>query len=315
MKALFICGSLNQTKMMYEISKHLPQFNSYFTSYYADGIPKFAQRIGILECTVLGGIFQRQTLDFLTREGVSLDQEGVNGPYDLVVTCSDILIQKNIRNSKIVLVQEGMTDPETIMFHLVKAFNLPRWFAYTAATGLSHAYDLFCVASAGFKDHFVGKGCEHNKIRVTGIPNFDNCISFMNNDFPHQDYLLVATSDRRETNKYENRRKFIHRALTLADGRQVIFKFHPNENHSRAAREVERYAPNAEYYCEGNTDHMIANCSALFTRFSSVVFPALVLGKKIYSDLSYDFLKRLAPIQNGGKSAQNIANECLTLFN
>jgi hypothetical protein len=45
-----------------------------------------------------------------------------------------------------------------------------------------------------------------------------------------------------------------------------------------------------------------------------VVYVALALGKEIYSDLPEDELRRLLPIQNSGRSAANIAQECLALF-
>jgi hypothetical protein len=314
MKALFICGSLNQTKMMHQVSRHLPQFDHYFTPYFCDGFGRVVQRTGALEFTVLGGRFHRQTIQYLSQHAVAFDHEGRGGPYDLVVTCSDLIVPRRIRGTKLVLVQEGMTDPENLSYHLVKALRLPRWMAQTSTTGLSDAYDIFCVASEGYRDLFVRKGARPEKVRVTGIPNFDHCATHLENDFPHRDYVLVATSDMRETFKYENRRRFIEKARHIADGRQLIFKFHPNENAHRAAREVERHAPEALHFAEGFTDHMVANCTALVTRYSSVVFVAAALGKEIHSDLGPDELQRLLPWQNGGTSAARIAAECLSLF-
>jgi hypothetical protein len=314
MKALFICGSPNQTRMMHQIAQHLPQFDRYFTPYFCDGLGKMVQRTGLLDFTVLGGRFFRQTMDYLQKHHCAIDYEAQNGPYDLVVTCSDLLVPKIVRGSRLVLVQEGMTDPENIVYHLIKNTGLPRWLAHTASTGLSDAYDIFCVASHGYRELFVQKGVRQEKIRVTGIPNFDNCAAHRHNDFPHKDYVLVATSDRRETYKYENRRKFIEKANRIADGRPLIFKFHPNEEADRATREVRRYSPGALSFSEGNTDHMIANCSALLTRYSSVVYVAVALGKEVHADIPLHRLRRLLPIQNGGRSASNIAAECLKLF-
>jgi hypothetical protein len=57
-----------------------------------------------------------------------------------------------------VLIQEGMTDRETFMFHLVKWFRLPRYLASTSTNGLSDAYRYFCVASTGYRDLFI-RGC------------------------------------------------------------------------------------------------------------------------------------------------------------
>ena len=53
---------------------------------------------------------------------------------------------------------------------------------------------------------------------------------------------------------------------------------------------------------------MIANCDILITRFSTVVYIGLALGKEVFSDFDIDELKRLLPAQNGGKSAFNIAH-------
>jgi hypothetical protein len=314
MKALFVCGSLNQTKMMHQISLHLPQFDAYFTPFFCDGLGCLVQRSGALDFTVLGGRFIRQTTRYLTEQRVAFDYEARGAPYDLVVTCSDLIVPRRIRGAKLVLVQEGMTDPENLAFHLVKALRLPRWLAQTSTTGLSDLYDIFCVASEGYRELFIRKGACPEKIRVTGIPNFDHCHSYLTNDFPYRDYVLVATSDMRETFKRENRRAFIAKAQRIADGRALIFKFHPNENPDRAAAEVERHAPEALYFSEGNTEHMVANCAALVTRYSSVVYVAFALGKEVHSDLPREELERLLPIQNGGASARNIARECLKLF-
>ncbi len=314
MRALFICGSVNQTRMMHQIAAALPQFQCFFTPYYCDGFYKLVQRLGGVEWSVMGGRFLKKTLAYLAAHRLAVDHEGKNGPYDLVITCSDIIVPRNVRGTRLVLVQEGMTDPEGITFFLVRRLGFPRWMATTAGTGLSDAYDLFCVASEGFRDLFIGKGVKPEKLRVTGIPNFDHCQAFLDNDFPHRDYVLVATSDRRETFKYENRAAFIRKARDIAGGRPLLFKFHPNEDAERARREVERHAPDALTYADGNTDHMIANCQALVTRYSSVVFVAMALGKELHSDLPAALVRRLMPIQNGGRSAQHIAAECLRLF-
>jgi len=216
----------------------------------------------------------------------------------------------------VILVQEGMTDPENFAYHLVKVFPfLPRWIASTSTTGLSDLYDVFCVASEGYRDLFIRKGVRPEKIRVTGIPNFDNSVKYYQNDFPHKHFVLVCTSDSRETFKYENRKAFIKRAVEIANGRQLIFKLHPNENFKRAIREIEKYAPGALVYTSGSAEEMIANCDVLITRFSSTVYVGMALGKEVYSDFDLNDLRRMMPIQNGGTSAQTIANIARELLN
>jgi hypothetical protein len=203
-----------------------------------------------------------------------------------------------------------MTDPEDWRYRSVRALGLPRWLANTSMTGLSHAYGAFCVASEGYRDVFLRKGVAAERIHVTGIPNFDDCASFRRNDFPHHGYVLGATSCLRETWKREDRKGFIRRCLEVADGRLLLFKLHPNEDHDRARREIERKAPRALVFSSGNTNHMIANCDVLVTRYSSVVFVAAALGKQIHSDLDPMTLRRLQPVQNGGTSARRIADIC-----
>ena len=137
---------------------------------------------------------------------------------------------------------------------------------------------------------------------------------FSNNDFPHRNYVLVATSDVRETKGFDNRKKFIRRCLEIADRRPIIFKLHPNEKVERATREIEALAPHALVFADGNTNHMIANCDALITQYSSVVYVGLALGKEVHSYFDVERLKRLTPIQNGGTSDRNIAEVCRGLL-
>jgi hypothetical protein len=306
---LFIGGSLNQTIQMHKISEYLKDYNCWFTPYYADGYIRFLTNLGFLNFTVLGGEFKRKTVDYLNSKNLQIDYEGKNRKYDLVFTCQDLIIPKNIRNSKIILVQEGMTDPENLWYHIVRNLGLPRWAASTSMTGLSDLYDVFCVASEGYKELFIKKGVKAEKIRVTGIPNFDNVKEILNLEFEHDNFVLVATSDMRETFKYENRKKFIRKAQQIANGRKLIFKLHPNEKHKKREAEIKKYAPEALVYYGIPIDPLIAHCDVLITRYSSVVYLALALGKEVYSDLDSETLHKLMPIQNNGSSAKLIAEE------
>jgi hypothetical protein len=56
---------------------------------------------------------------------------------------------------------------------------------------------------------------------------------------------------------------------------------------------------------------MIANCDILITQYSSVAYIGLALGKEVHSYFNIEELKRLMPIQNGGRSAENIAHACM----
>lgn len=308
-KIFFICGSTNQTTQMHQIAKCLPEYDHVFSPFYGDGMLDLLRKYDIDRMSVACNRMVNRCLAYLKLNDLAIDYQGKHiDEYDLVLTCSDLVIPKNIVNKKVMLVQEGMTDPENFAYHLVKAFPfLPRWIASTSTTGLSDLYDVFCVASEGYRDLFIRKGVKAEKIRITGIPNFDNCVKYHQNDFPHKHFVLVCTSDSRETLKFENRKAFIERAVEIADGRQLIFKLHPNENFKRATREIEKYAPGALVYTSGSAEEMIANCDVLITRFSSTVYVGMALGKEVYSDFDLSDLRRMTPIQNGGTSAQNIA--------
>ena len=169
------------------------------------------------------------------------------------------------------------------------------------------------MASEGYRDVFISKGVNPDKIVVTSIPNFDNCEKYLQNDFEHRDYVLVCTSDNRETFIYENRRRNIGKYLELANGYNLIFKLHPNENVDRAVREINTYAPGSLVFAEGKTEEMIANSRMLIAQFSSTIFVASALNKTVHCGLEPELLKALTPVQNKS-AAKNIADVCKTVI-
>ncbi len=309
-RIFFICGSMNQTTQMHQVSKHLSDHEQAFSPYYCHGFDEILRRLGLIEFTIAGNKVVGRCRTYLQNHGLRIDYQGKNRPYDLVVTCSDVYLQNNIRGSRIVLVQEWITDPESKMFHIVKRLRFhPLWMGGTATTGLSDAYRAFCVAREGYRDFFIRKGVRPEKIVVTGIPNFDDCRRYCTNDFPHRHYVLACTSPLREIFRREDRKAFIQRAVEIAGGRQLIFKLHPIENVERATREIRAHAPGAMVLATGSAEEMIANCDVLITRFSSTAFVGVALGKKTYSDFDMDELRRLMPLQNDS-AALNIAKVC-----
>src|SRR5262245_4340082 len=171
-KILFIGGSLNVTTMMHQIAGHLEKHDCRFTPFYIDGPLLIAlKRLGMLEYTIAGGNIHARTLAYLRRHNLKLDIDGKSDAYDLVVMGTDLVFPYHIEKTPIVMVQEGMTDPENYSYHLVRRLGLPRYLANTSTTGLSHAYKRFCVASEGFKKIFVKKGVRSETMVVTGIPN------------------------------------------------------------------------------------------------------------------------------------------------
>jgi hypothetical protein len=306
-KVLFIGGSLNQTTMMHKIAQQLPECDAYFTPYYASGPLWLMTKLKMLEFTIMGGTFKQKTLDYIKAHNLNLDYEGKNDNYDLVFTCQDLIVPRQIKKFKTILVQEGMTDPPDWRYHVTRFLGLGRWCASTSMTGLSHMYDYFCVASEGFRELFIDRGVNPNKIRVTGIPNFDDFESMRNLEFEHKNFVLVATSDVRETTKYENRKKFLLKAKEIAGNKPLIVKLHPNEIVKKRTAEVKKYLPDALVYHGVSIDPMIANCDVLVTRFSSTIFPALALGKEVFCNIEVEEIKKLTPMQNGGTSAKAIA--------
>lgn len=315
-RVLFVCGSLNQTTQMHQIARHLGDCDQAFTPYYCDGALEALRRRGALEFTVLGERLRARCLDYLHAQGLRVDLGGVDGPYDLALTCCDLIVPRNLRRGPLVLVQEGILDPPGLALRLCRrARFLPRWLAGTASTGLSLAYDKFCVASDGYRDHFIGQGVPAERLEVTGIPNFDDCRRYLDNDFPHRGHVLACTSDARETFKRDDRGSFIAGAARLARarGKTLIFKLHPNENAARATAEVRRHAPDALVYASGCAEQMIANCDVLLTQYSSTVFVGLALGKEVHSYFDLEHLRRLLPIQSGA-AARRIAEVCRGLL-
>ena len=313
-RILFICGSINQTTQMEQIAAHLPDYLCYFTPYYGDTVLDLCCKMGLAEFSVMGKKLAGRCLDYLKNRNLAIDLKGRGWKHDLIVTCSDLVVPDNVAGKRTVLVQEGMTDPENVLYRLVKRYRfLPRWLASTAATGLSDQYDFFCVASAGYRDLFIRKGVSPEKVLITGIPNFDNCAKYLDNQFPCQNFVLVCTSDGRETFKADDRREFIRKAVAIANGRQLIFKLHPNENSRRATREITRHAPGALVYSSGNAEEMVANCDVLVTQYSSTAYVGLALGKEVHSYFDVKELRDLLPIQNR-TAAKNIAEVCRSLL-
>lgn len=300
------------TRMVHAVARQLQdEFDCWFSPFYSDGLYDIlATYTSLVDFTVLGGNFRRQTDAYLREHNLPIDYRGEAREYDLYVATTDLYVPKNLRDKPFILIQEGMTDPEGFMYHMVRWFKLPRYFASTSTNGLSQQYKYFCVASEGYRDFFFRKGIAPDKLVVTGIPNFDNCASYLNNDFPYHGYALVATSDARETYKFDNRKKFLRRAIELANGRPMIFKLHPNENFKRATREIHEVIGDVPIYTDGNIEHMIANCDALICQYSTVVYTGLALGKEVHSYFDLEMLKRLMPMQNGGVSGRNIAQLC-----
>ena len=309
-RVLFIGGSLNQTTQMHQVARELAEWDQAFSPYYVDGVLEIARRAGLAEFTIVGDKLRARCMGYLESHRLPVDVGGRRGPYDLVVTCSDLVIPKNIRGRRVVVVQEGLLDQAKLAFRLCRALPvLPMWLAGTSTTGLSRRYDRFCVASDGYREWFVSHGVPSERIAVTGIPNFDDCVRYTKTGFPHRGFVLVCSSVARETFKRHDREAFLARCLAFAAGRPLIFKLHPNENVERAEQEIRRVAPEAPIFRTGSAEEMIACCDVLVTQYSSTALVGLALGKEVHADVDMESLRRLVPVQDGG-AARRIAAVC-----
>jgi len=299
---------------MHQIAEQLPDYDCWFSQIFTDS--KFLKLIikytSIADTTIMAGQFRRRSEEYLSSHNLQIDFGGKRNKYDLVVYCSDLIIADSLRDYKTIWVQEGMIDKLTPWSKVVKALRLPTYLAgNTSLNGSANSCDIYCAASVGYKNYFTSMGTDSDRIFATGMPNYDHCSQYLDNDFPYRDYVMVATTDMRETYRKEDRPAFIKQTVEIANGRPMLFKLHPNENFERANTEVRKHAPaGTMVYQSGNTNHMIANCSELITQYSTVVYTGLALGKKVHSYFDLDELKRLAPLQNGGTSAKNIAKIC-----
>jgi hypothetical protein len=313
-KILFITGSINQTTQMHQIANHLSDFDCWFSQIFVD-FPPFQWLIDnteLLAKTVVSGQFKENSEKYCRDNKLKIDYKARLNQYDLVVYCSDMIIPDRMLQTKTVWVQEGMIDKDTTLSQIINKLRLPPYLAVgTSLNGSSNLCDIYFAASEGYKQRFSNLGTEEHKIIATGIPNFDNCGQFLNNDFPLKDYVLVATSDGRECFRKEDRPAFIRNCVKIATGRQLIFKLHPNEIFERAIAEIKENAPSETIiYTTGNINPMIANCQEFITQYSSAVYVGMSLGKKVHSFFDMEQLKKQLPIQNKGKSSQYIAQVC-----
>ena len=81
----------------------------------------------------------------------------LEGGYDLAVTCSDLVVPHNVRGGRLVLVQEGMTDPERFWYWVRKILPfMPLWSCGTSGTGLSG----LSISQLRERDR---EGCQHDR--------------------------------------------------------------------------------------------------------------------------------------------------------
>lgn len=310
-----LCGSLNQTVQLHKISEYLKdEYDIYFTQVFGEGLfYKVIAESGILDNTVMGksSSFTKVSREYITNHGLNYDyrakSKGIK--YDLALISTDLIVPRNVKRLKTIWVQEGMIDPLRVSSRLTKKFKLPEYTTGdTSLNGTSNKADIYCAMSYGYKDYFAKWGTDQNKILVTGVPNFDDIVSFNQRPYKENGFVLIATSDIRELAGNDDRIYFFKKCRDIANGRKVIYKPHPNEIQDRVITEMRLIIPDAEIITEPILDTLIAHCDTLITQYSSSVYVGLVLGKTVYSYFPIEELESKKPIQNGGSSARIIAD-------
>lgn len=313
-KIICVVGSLNQTKQLHRISQYLQEdFDIYFTQIYGDGLfYRVVAESGIMDNTVLGkdSSFTKLSREYILDHQLQYDYraQSKNNQYDLALLSTDMIVPKSLRKIKSIWVQEGMIDPIKASGILIKKLGLPTYFTSdTSLNGTSNKADIYCAMSSGYKDYFSKWGTNRNKIILTGVPNFDDIASFAHEPYSKSGFVLIATSDIRELGGNDNRVNFFNKCKTIAEGKKVIYKPHPNENLIRVTREIKMVIPDVEIITKPILDTLIAHCDTFITQWSSSAYVGLVMGKKVFSYFPIEELEAKKPIQNGGRSAEIIA--------
>ncbi len=81
------------------------------TPFYVEGFLALLNKLKLLEFTIIGDKRTGQSLRYLKSQNLNIDYGGGQHDYDLVLMYSDLVLQKNIRDKKRIVVQEGITDP------------------------------------------------------------------------------------------------------------------------------------------------------------------------------------------------------------
>jgi len=74
-KILFVCGSMNQTTQMHQISDFLGEYDLWFTPFFSDGVLGATARSGLLEFTIMGKGRTGKALEYLNTHELRLTTE------------------------------------------------------------------------------------------------------------------------------------------------------------------------------------------------------------------------------------------------
>jgi len=315
-RCLFLCTTPYNASALREVALALPGWDCRFAPFYSQPTAAYRQllRAGLIDKTPLAAHLHDSVVQKIRQLGLLHDRNHVGGlrDYDLVVLGNDFFIPQDLRGFyPKVLVQEGWVWPFAWRRRVVASARLPSILASANGSGLSHKYTYFCVASEGYREAFAPK-IPLGRMVVTGLPLLDRVRDELGSFVDRSrsvDYVLLATHPGREYYEGERRLALLKRTRAIAAGRRIVVKFHPQEKQDRARREVEKVLPEAMVAAETDVRPLIANCAALVTTYSTVIFYAMLMNKPVFSSYSEAHIEKLLPEQNGD-AASRIAAVC-----
>jgi len=312
---LFIGSTVDQIKVMHTISDHLnPVHNCFFTPFYLDNV---VSKLGLsrqLENIVFGKNYREDIFDYIQNNDLKLDECGESNHYDLVVTFSTLIIPKNIRNSRIVLLQDLMNEPRNFMAYFTKWFKFSSYLNKPSSINLFERYDVVCVASPGYRKRFIRNGADPDKIALTGIPEFTTFPDTLPDDVLQRGVVHLVTLPLWGSLEKEYRKDLQMNLNWIADGRPIYFKLLPTDQPIIATRKIKNTLLNVRVFT-GSRNHLKNIYErGLISKRTACLFTASVIGDKLHIFADAEVLRHLKPYQNSTASAEKIANVCKNLM-
>jgi len=156
-RTLFICGSLNQTTQLHAVARELRELDASFTPSTAIVSSTECARLGLIDMTIGGEKRRGWCLDYLKSHCLQSICMASGAVTTSSCTCTDLVVPKNVRRSKLVVVQEGIFDRDG-MIALPSVGHSASCLGGSPALaqrGKCFVYDRFCAASDGFRERIV----------------------------------------------------------------------------------------------------------------------------------------------------------------
>ncbi len=163
-QVLFVCGADRQTHEMHRIAQQLSDCRVWFTPYYGGTVLTMLRELGMLERTIAGNRLGEECLGYLRNHHLPIDLDGRRARYDLVVTCSDLVLARNTRARRVVVVHNGRLGVSHLLGSRI-AHRLSRW--------LGQSPSRWCVTSEADRESLHRLGFPGERITVIGSAGND----------------------------------------------------------------------------------------------------------------------------------------------